>query len=184
MPLSDPAPREALHFRAIDCRGYRREDGLWDIEAHMTDTKSYPFTNRHRGEIKPGEALHDMWLRLTIDDEMTIRRVEAATEAAPFHVCGAITESFRKLEGLAIRPGWKRAVRERVGGVNGCTHLVELLQPLATVAFQTVWSRRKSEKAVSAGTARPGFLDSCHALRSDGEIVRDHFPDWYTGKDR
>ncbi len=46
MPLSDPAPRKPLHKRANECRGYRRDDGLWDIEAHMTDTKSYVFANR------------------------------------------------------------------------------------------------------------------------------------------
>ena len=183
MPLSEPAPREALHIRTVDCRGYRRDDGLWDIEAHMTDTKSYAFTNSHRGEIAPGEPLHDMWLRLTIDDDLVIHAVEAVTEAAPFEVCGAITDNFAKLEGLAIRPGWKRALRERVGGVHGCTHLVELLQPLATVAYQTIWSRRKSEKAVSAGKTKPGFIDSCHALRNDGEVVRDHFPKWYSGTD-
>ncbi|MCH8218951.1 MAG: DUF2889 domain-containing protein, partial [Planctomycetes bacterium] len=54
MPTSDPAPREALHSRAIDCRGYRRADGLWDIEARMTDSKTYAFSNAYRGESGPG----------------------------------------------------------------------------------------------------------------------------------
>src|SRR3954451_8363882 len=43
MPLSPPAPREMLHRRAIDIRGWRRDDGLYDIEAHLLDTKAYPF---------------------------------------------------------------------------------------------------------------------------------------------
>ena len=43
MPLSPPAPREPIHTRAIDLRGYRREDGLWDIEGHLTDVKCYDF---------------------------------------------------------------------------------------------------------------------------------------------
>lgn len=41
MPLSPPEPREHIHSRDIILRGYRREDGLWDIEAHLTDTKTY-----------------------------------------------------------------------------------------------------------------------------------------------
>ncbi len=182
MPLSDPSPREALHDRSIECRGYRRADGLWDIEAHLTDTKTYAFANAHRGEIEPGEPLHDMWLRLTVDDEFVIRAVEAATDAAPFGVCGDITPRFAAIEGLAIGPGWTREVRKLLGGTKGCTHLVELLRPLATVAHQTIWSSRGERREGEAPRRRPGYIDSCHALSSDGEVVRQHFPDWYTGK--
>ena len=38
MPLSTSAPRQLMHNRAIECRGYQREDGLWDIEGHLVDT--------------------------------------------------------------------------------------------------------------------------------------------------
>ena len=30
MPLSTAAPRQLMHNRAIECRGYQREDGLWE----------------------------------------------------------------------------------------------------------------------------------------------------------
>lgn len=183
MPLSEPAPREALHTRSIDCRGFRRADGLWDIEAHLTDTKTYPFKNTHRGTIEPGEALHDMWLRLTLDDGFVIRGVEAVTAAGPYAVCPAIAPAFGKLKGVAIGPGWNRKVRELLGGVRGCTHLVELLQPMATVAFQTIWTdrSRRAEAVEGEPGKKPGYLDRCHALRSDGEVVRQHHPEWYTG---
>ena len=121
MPLTPPATREAIHHRRIDCRGYRRADGLWDIEGHLTDVKSYPFENAWRGEIQPGEPIHDMWLRLTLDDELTVIEVEAATAAGPFPICGAITPAFATLAGLRIGPGWRREVQRRLGGVNGCT---------------------------------------------------------------
>ena len=35
MPLPESALREQLHTRRIECRGYRREDGLWDIEGTL-----------------------------------------------------------------------------------------------------------------------------------------------------
>ena len=181
MPLSDPAPREALHVRMIECRGYRRADGLWDIEAHMADTKSYPFSNAYRGEVNPGEPVHDMWLRLTVDDGLVIRHVEAATDAGPFRVCPDITPRFAELEGLTIGRGWSRKVHDLLGGVRGCTHLVELLRPIATVAYQTIWSMRIQAPGSGRPRHRPAYIDQCHALRSDGEVVRDHFPDWYTG---
>ena len=105
MSLSPPVPRDPIHARRIDCRGYRRSDGLWDIEGHLTDTKSYGFANSFRGEIAPGEPIHDMWLRLTLDDELTVIRAEAVTAAGPFAICPAITPAFTKLEGLQDRSG-------------------------------------------------------------------------------
>ena len=181
MPLSDPAPRKPMHKRAIECHGYRRDDGLWDIEAHMVDTKSYGFTNSHRGDIAPGEPLHDMWLRLTVDENFVVRGAEAATDAGPFAVCPAITSRFAMLEGLQIGSGWMRKLHEVVGGVNGCTHLFELLRPMATVAFQTIWSTREKTADDGAAKTKPGYLDRCHALASDGAVVRENFPEWYTG---
>ena len=43
MSLPEPKKRKPIHPRAIDYRGYQREDNLWDIEAHMTDTKNLPY---------------------------------------------------------------------------------------------------------------------------------------------
>jgi hypothetical protein len=183
MPLSPPAPREPLHTRRIECRGYRREDGLWDIEGHLVDTKAYAFTNRHRGEIRPGMALHEMWIRLTLDDHMTVRQVEAVTDAGPFSICGEIAPAFRKLEGLTIGRGWTKKVRDLLGGTAGCTHLVELLGPVATTAFQTMFSERERQRRASTTGAKtkPRPLDSCHALRSDGPVVKEQWPEFYTG---
>jgi len=151
MPLSSSAEREPIHHRRIDCRGYRRKDGLWDIEGHLTDVKSYPFSNKFRGEIQSGEPLHDMWLRLTLDDQLTVIEVEAVTDAGPFAICPAITPAFKSLEGVKIAPGWNRAVNKVLGGVQGCTHLVELLGPMATTAFQTIhtWNAQRNPKAES-----------------------------------
>ena len=69
MPLSTPAPREHVHTRAITIEGFRRADGLYDIEAHLTDAKTFGQTNYDRGYIEPGEPIHDMRLRLTVDEQ-------------------------------------------------------------------------------------------------------------------
>src|SRR5690606_25009134 len=80
MPLSDPQPRRHLHTRRIECRGYRREDGLWDVEGHLVDTKTYGFPNEARGEVAAGEPVHDLWLRITFDDSYLIHAAEAVTD--------------------------------------------------------------------------------------------------------
>jgi len=124
-----------------------------------------------------------MWLRLTIDEAMKIHAVEAVTDHGPFPICPAITPRFRLIEGLTIGPGWTRAVRKRLGGALGCTHLVELLGPLATTAYQTLVGQRsaREEQAIDTGK-RPVLLDTCHALASDSPVVRDLWPRFYTGE--
>ncbi len=186
MPLSPPAPREPLHTRHVECRGYRREDGLWDIEGHLVDTKTYAFSNRSRGEVSPGTPLHEMWIRLTLDDRMTVKAVEAVTDHGPFPICGDIAPAFQKLEGLTIGPGWNRKVKDLLDGTRGCTHIVELLGPVATTAFQTLFSRRERERRESGNEAeiktRPRVIDSCHALSADGPVVKIEWPEFYTGR--
>lgn len=177
MPLPEPAPRERLHRRRFDIGGYRRDDGLWDIEAHMTDAKSYGFDNAHRGRIEAGEPIHDMWIRLTIDEDLMVHDVEAATEAGPYSACPEVTPNYKRLIGIKIGLGWRRAISERLGGVEGCTHLRELLATMATVAYQTLYP----VLAKKAKPGKPGLIDTCHAYRSDGEAVRLNWPDYYTG---
>ena len=187
MPLPEPTKREHLHTRAITYRGFEREDGLWDIEAHMTDTKTYEFRNDWRGQVQVGEPLHEMLLRLTIDDSFVIRDIEAATDNSPFQMCPDIAPAYKALIGITMGTGWRKAIREKVGGKAGCTHLTELLFPMATVAFQTIWPRRhhrakKSDSNVKDSGRRPQVIDTCHAWASDSPVVKKNAPKFYTGK--
>lgn len=193
MPLSPALPRDHLHTRQVECRGYRRTDGLWDIEGHITDVKTTGFDNDYRGRIESGTPIHDMWMRLTLDDTLTIRDIEVSTDASPFAICVGVLPNYRDLVGLSIRPGFTRKSRALLGGVKGCTHLTELLGPVATTAFQTIFPvlarEREEMAAVSGNTApdqagkqrRPALLNTCHAFASDGSLVKDRWPAFYTG---
>lgn len=173
--LSKAAPRQLIHARRVVCEGYRREDGLWDIEGTLEDTKTYSFANQDRGGIAAGEPIHLMRVRLTLDEDLRVHAAEASTEAGPFGVCGAIVPAYADLAGLTIGPGWRRRVLERLGGVNGCTHLTELLLgPVTTTAMQTIMAARARREG--SGGGRPAVIDTCHALASDGPIVARQWP--------
>ena len=177
MPLSPPvARREQVHTRRIELQGYSREDGLFDIEARLTDTKSHGFPNEDRGWIDVGEPLHGMSMRMTVDEEMTIVAFEAATDYSPYAICPEIAPNYAKLAGLRIGPGFLRAVAERVGGVHGCTHLRELMQQMGTVAYQTLYPVLARKK--TGGTGRPALLNSCYAYREDGPVVAKRWPEF------
>ncbi len=196
MPLSPPAERNLTHLRDIALRGYHRRDGKFDIEAHIRDTKTLGFHNLDRGGwIEPGEPLHDMWLRLTIDEDMTIVACEAVTEYGPFAICREGAQHFDRLVGLAIKPGFLREANARVGGIDGCTHLRELLQQVATTAFQTLWPvrmRRAEERRrqlAEQGSPEvaiqrddfPALLNTCYAYSDVRDAVKRRWPHLYRG---
>lgn len=185
MPLSPASERERIHTRTITCEGYEREDGLYDIDGWLTDTKSYDFTSTDRGEVKAGVPVHGMGLRLTIDGALTIKAVAAAMDYTPFGMCPSITPNFQKLVGLNLGKGFSSAVRGALGGTQGCVHLVDLLRPMATTAYQLL-SRAGytalKEQENRGEPVKAFFVNQCHAWTSDGEVTRSQFPSLFTGK--
>lgn len=178
MPLPAPtSPRQSLHHRDITVRGYKRDDGLFDIEGHLHDTKAVDF-NVASGQRSAGESLHSMWLRITIDRTLTIVAAEAVTDAMPYiGYCDQITPEYKKLVGLALRPGFNNRVRELLGGTSGCTHITDLVGIVATTAFQTV----AGQGLQAPGDQQPFPLDRCHALALTAPAVARYYPRWYRG---
>jgi hypothetical protein len=72
--------------------------------------------------------------------------------------------------------GWNAAVKERLGGERSCTHLRELLGPVATVAVQSLSVMRGHLPERVDANGRPLKIDSCHAYAAGGELVREYWP--------
>ena len=176
MPLpSSPVSRERLHQRSITYEGYRRDDGLFDIEAHLVDAKDHDFELR-TGVRLAREAVHDMWARVTIDTHFVIRAIEVRTDGMPYPgVCDRIEPSYAKLVGANLVQGFRRRLHDDMGGIRGCTHITELLGSLPTAAIQTFAGLRRE----GAGDEKPFQLDRCHALATTTENVRRYYPKWY-----
>lgn len=178
MPLSRSLPRRLLHMRDIRLNGYEREDGLMDVEAHMTDIKTYSTTNLDRDGLRAGEPLHEMWLRMTLTPQLEIVACEAAMDATPYAICPGVAPNFARLVGLVISPGFLSQASQRVRGVEGCTHLRELLQQMATVAFQTRYGfgqptggAQLAQAADTGPKPAPPRLNSCYAYDENGPIA-------------
>jgi hypothetical protein len=181
MPLPAPQARSQLHTRAVVYRGYRREDGLWDIEAEMTDTKTYALDRSERGEMPPGTPIHGMAIRATVDDQMTIREISTAMDHTPFGECRAGVDPMQQMVGVTMGPGWRQAIEKALGGIRGCTHLRELLFNMATAAYQTVpvyreRLRRQSGVPEAENAAPPYHLGKCLAWDFNGAVVQRHYP--------
>ncbi|MDI9313546.1 MAG: DUF2889 domain-containing protein [Hydrotalea sp.] len=169
--------RELYHTRRIEAAGFKRDDGLWDIEAWLKDTKGYDFDNFDRGTIKSGDPLHEMRLRLTLDDTMTIKSAHAVTNASPYRICNKITPNyFEKLVGVQIAAGFSRKVKELFHGVAGCTHLTDMLPIMATVAYQTIVTARLRDSNNTKGLSR--LVNSCYGFDENQPVVKHYQEEW------
>ena len=169
--LSEPAAREDRHNRRVTCRGFARKDGLLDIEGELIDTKAYDFPSSTHGVIASGTPVHHMQVRITIDFDMVIQHAEAVTVHGPYAICPKGADNITGLIGLQIGPGWKRKVQTAIGGPKGCTHITELMGPMATTAFQTLYGEKARQKRDTTGadqtqqlkTPLPSLTNSCIA---------------------
>ena len=176
MPLPPPtAQRARKHTRSITFEGFRRDDGLWDIEAHLVDVKDQDL-NLRSGVRKAGVPVHDISVRVTIDNAMNVVDVVACADYTPFSgVCEQILPDYRQIIGLNLFKGFLKAVKNLFGDTRGCAHLSELLMAVPTAAFQTFAGEMKH----SESEKKPFHLDRCHALATDSDVVRRFYPRWY-----
>jgi Protein of unknown function (DUF2889) len=178
LPVSE-VERELTHTRRVRYEGYKRADGFWDIEAHLLDTKNHDF-HLKTGVRRAGQAVHDMWLRVTIDRSFTIIDAQVSMDAVPYPGgCEKIPPAYRKLIGLNLVRGFRKRTWELLGSVRGCTHLTEMLAGLPTAAIQTFAGEMPEEREDGP---KPFQLDQCHALETTSETVRVWYPKWFKGK--
>ncbi|HEY4138708.1 MAG TPA: DUF2889 domain-containing protein [Casimicrobiaceae bacterium] len=178
MPLSAPTvSRQRLHSRRTTYEGFEREDGLFDIDAHLEDVKDHDFMLL-TGNRPAGEPVHAMHVRVTIDRKYTIHDIEARTDRMPYPgACDRIAAAYRNLVGANLVRGFRKRLHDTMGGVQGCTHLTELLGYLPTAAVQTFAGLRREDE----GAQKPFQLDRCHALETTTDTVRTFYPQWYRG---
>lgn len=180
MPLSDFVTRREIHHRVIDMRAYAREDGLYDIEARLVDRKPFAFKRFSSPDPLPaGEPLHDLWIRLTVDDQFVVRHIEAASDATPFGVCKEAESTLTVLIGERIASGWAKRVKELLRGAASCTHLMEMLIPMATTALQGIRAQHTERNGALGANGVPNKIDSCYAYGQQREVVMRLWPQHY-----
>jgi hypothetical protein len=114
-----------------------------------------------------------MWVRLTLDTKFVILAVESAMDSYPRVECPHAVNPMKDLVGVKIGAGWQTEVRQRIGGALGCTHLRELLAPIATTAMQAMGGVLRGR---GAGHQRQG-RGTCFAKSDDADRAqyRDTF---------
>jgi len=174
--------REELHTRHIEMRAFKRSDGLYEVEGHLLDTKPHHFKAPNGDKQIPANApIHQMRIRLTYGFDMKIHEVWADTFDAPYTPCYDAPPTLQQLKGLSMARGWNSEIRRLFSGDKCCTHLMNMLGPMAAVAYQGLTvDRTKLPTAVDAH-GKPLKIGSCYAYRTDREVVMKLWPKYYVG---
>jgi PAS domain-containing protein len=175
--LPEPAAREAVCTRSLVCRSFRREDGLLEIDGRFVDTRPFDYVSEFRGQCPAGSALHHMQLRLTVDRSRHIVALVSAMPATPYGSCAEVNGNFQRLVGVSIGRGFRKLLSELLGGVEGCTHVIALLEAMAAAAVQAFASEARMPRL--AGSPQPVRIwhsndmeNSCYSFRSDGPVMQ------------
>ncbi len=176
----DPV-QQLIHERAYIVRAYRKDDSTLLLRGAVRDQKP-------PGLYVPGDpeplTVHHMIVDLHISvPSLEILEAEVVMEMHPHESCPRIEDHYHNLVGLSIARGFTHKVRELFGGPRGCTHTTALLQAMAPVAVQSLWSFRMASAQTEPGG--PDFstpdarmramsmnLNTCHIWAEDGDQVQ------------
>ncbi|WP_028206080.1 DUF2889 domain-containing protein [Paraburkholderia nodosa] len=175
---TDDVTREPLHTRNIHFEGFRRSDGLFEIVGQLADRKPHEFTPPGGLRVvSANESIHDIGVCVVFDLDMVIHSVATTMRSYPYRDCSGGGDSLQALVGLRIGAGWSGEVRKRLPAGETCTHLREILIPLATAAIQAV-NPLRSQVLLEATDAngKPLKIDSCYAYGVSRELVLRRWP--------
>ena len=174
---------EEIHDRSYVVKAYRKDERTIVLRGAVRDEKPAGLYIPNDPEPLP---LHHMIVSLTVTmPEMIITDAHVEFEVYPHGGCPAITTHYEKLIGLSIARGFTHKIRELFGGPRGCTHTTALLQAMAPVAIQSVWSMRavNVREGVAAVEPEPTTreerlarmrfnLNTCHIWDENGEQAK------------
>ncbi len=142
-----------LHQRTYLVRSYREGDDRMRIRGAVQDIKP---PGLYVPDDPDALEVHHMVVDLIVEfPSLTIVDANVVMETHPHRECVRIEDHYRNLIGLSIARGFTHKVRELFGGPRGCTHTTALLQAMAPVAIQSMWSLRFPGSEASDASDQP-----------------------------
>ena len=172
----DKTKDQKIHTRRIDIATYEGGSDSILVEGVLTDER---LTNSYRssGETLPPGTVHHMIIRMEVrGPKLVIEDIAVEMPTVPMQECLETLESLTPLKGLPIVSGFTNKVKDLVGGVKGCAHLVALITAMAPAAVQGAWAMMTSkprDPATFLPDAKERIKDTCRVWRSDGPKFKE-----------
>jgi hypothetical protein len=166
-----------IHTRRYEVRAYRKADDCLMLRGVVVDEKPVGLYI----ESDPDPLwMHHMILDLEIHfPTLVIQKANVQFNEHPHLGCTGIVDHYKKLEGMSITRGFTSKVKELFAGPRGCTHTTALLQAMAPVAVQSMWSMRVASarahgvslESMGDGPQTASPVNTCHMWEESGELA-------------
>ncbi len=165
-----PAHVRTIRIEALEAPGAEADPAPRLLRVHgvLEDRRprGVPDWLQHEGDL-----IHHMEVTLTVrHPESVITAVEGRMVTFPHAgLCPEVLPGLQSLVGVSVGRGFTRAVNQRLGREQGCTHVTALILAMGPVVRQGAGAAfgfarpRTSEE-------RPWFINSCHAWREGGPL--------------
>jgi len=166
---------ERVHTRAIRIDTFAVDDDHVIVEGVLEDNRHLPSYSL-AGKERPPRQIHGMTVRLLIGG-MPARIVDAEADMpeVPQEQCRAAVRSVEKLVGMSIVYGFSKEVKDRLDGVEGCSHLTSLILTMGSAAVQGMAAHRaRKPPAPEMGAVMLEYLkNTCCTWREDGPAYQN-----------
>jgi Protein of unknown function (DUF2889) len=171
-----PDKNAKIHTRRIEVATYDcGKDGII-VEGELRDDRLQEIYRPAGDKVPPGRV-HHMIIRMQVKGpDLTIEDIEVEMPTIPYEECIETLTSLEPVKGMQIASGFTSEVKNLVGGVKGCAHLVALLVSMASAAVQGAWtavSRRPADSSGYRQRAMEAIVDTCRVWRRDGPKLND-----------
>jgi len=175
--LKDLIHTPPVHERRLELRAYAVENDQLIVEGWLKDDR---FVSRYQldGSLSPPGKIHRICVRMLMGGwPLSILDAEAEMPVVPHEECPDTQETVKALIGLTITHGYGDRVLERIGGVKGCAHMVQLIISMGNTALHGYWSHQLQQPLQLTDTPEemPGLdyvVDSCMLWKKDGPLIQ------------
>lgn len=162
--------RKTIHVRTIQADVVKVGDDEIEITGRLVDQR--PGSQPTWFGMQKDATVHDMALTLRVRrPDLMITAASAAMAAHPYTICPDAVPRVQQLVGISVRHGFTRAVNERLGRQNGCSHLTALVQAMGPVVRQGAGAAFGNEGEMPRPEDGVWWVNTCHAWREDGPLM-------------
>lgn len=163
---------QLLHTRQTRTDCWLTDDGFYKAIGIIDDDKGISMTTYSGKPVEPGGDLHTMRATLILNKTLIIQSAVIEMIDIPGDECKSACAKPEDLIGLSISRGYNKGLKERIGGIKGCSHVFALLQQMGPAIVQAVYSDATNDKHNSQDNWEP-LIDTCFTWRDNGPVVMD-----------
>ena len=174
--LKELISESPVHERKMDFRTYPVDEDRVLVEGSLRDERFVQGYNWDGTTRIPG-VVHHMHVRLLVGGmPPVILDAEAEMPGVPHEICPTTHDSVKKVIGVNITAGFSWAVKKRLGGIEGCVHLMHLIIAMGPAALHGYWNHKSREKRPVPKSIEdfPGLsvlINSCRLWAKDGPLI-------------